>query len=288
MITYKRIFGVLCVLLLSAGIGTATAAPKNITIGVNNWAENVAVANLWKLLLEEHGYDVTLTSAAKAIVWAGVARGDMQFTLEAWLPTADGPYYHRFQKHLEKIGPWFKAARLGLVVPDYVKLNSIDQLNAHAASFKHDGLPAIYGIDPGSSLMGLTHKAVKDYGLHYQIVGSSESAMLVALKRSYRQHKPIIVTLWNPHWIWATLKLKYLDDPKGVYGKPDSIYAVAHKGFSERYPQVAAWLARWHLSNQSLGSLMNTIRKSGSDQPAQGARQWLNAHRKTVKAWFAN
>ena len=37
-----------------------------ITIGMNNWAENIAVSNMWKIVLEERGYDVELMPVEKA------------------------------------------------------------------------------------------------------------------------------------------------------------------------------------------------------------------------------
>ena len=37
-----------------------SAQQRNMTIGMTNWAENIAVANLWKILLAERGYQAEL------------------------------------------------------------------------------------------------------------------------------------------------------------------------------------------------------------------------------------
>ncbi|RIV18583.1 hypothetical protein D2Q93_13945 [Alicyclobacillaceae bacterium I2511] len=51
------------------------------------------------------------------------------------------------------------------------------------------------------------------------LIASSSPAMLTALQRAYQQHKPIVVTLWSPHWAFTKYKLKYLSDPQHVFGQ---------------------------------------------------------------------
>ena len=77
-------------------------------IGVNNWAENIAVANQ-EGAARGKGYDVTLQPGDKAIIYNGVAQGKLDPTFEVWLPSADGPPYDAVKSRVEKIGPWFPA-----------------------------------------------------------------------------------------------------------------------------------------------------------------------------------
>ena len=39
---------------------------------------------------------------------------------------------------------------------------------------------------------------------------------------------------WTPHWMFDQFDLKFLDDPKKVYGDLEEIHAIAWKGFSEK------------------------------------------------------
>ena len=221
------------------------------------------------------GYDVTLQPGDKAIIYNGVAQGKLDPTFEVWLPSADGPPYDAVKSRVEKIGPWFPRAQLGLAVPDYVAIDSIDQLNAHAAQFSHDGKPTIFGIEPGSGLMKLTGEARVAYALDATVLPSSEAAMLLALERAEKRRQPIIVTLWNPHWVWAKYPMHYLKDPKQVYGQPDAIYAIAKSGFGRAHPDVARWLGAWKMDDQTLGSLMNDIRANGESDPQKGVARWI-------------
>ena len=50
---------------------------KSLVIGTNNWAENIAVANMWKIILEEeHGYDIELSDVGKSVLYSGLANED--------------------------------------------------------------------------------------------------------------------------------------------------------------------------------------------------------------------
>ena len=52
-----------------------SAQQRNMTIGMTNWAENIAVANLWTILLEERGYQPELRSVDRVLAFSGLAQG---------------------------------------------------------------------------------------------------------------------------------------------------------------------------------------------------------------------
>jgi glycine betaine/proline transport system substrate-binding protein len=270
----------IAVYLLTA---TAWAADKSITIGLNDWAENIAVAHLWKQLLDQRGYHVKLQTAQEGITWAAIARGDIQMNMDIWLPNTDAPYYKRYKNQINLIGPWFIPARLGLVVPKYSPVNSISDLRQHADEFKVHGSPAIVGIAPGTSEMPMTHKAIKAYHLPMKLINSSEAAMMASLKRHYDKHENIVVTLWSPHWAWSRYKLKYLSDPKKVYGNGDHLYVLTEKDFASKYPKVQRWLKHFHLSMKQLSSLEAKIKKTDTKK---GVNTWIKNNKKLVHSWF--
>jgi glycine betaine/proline transport system substrate-binding protein len=284
----NKLMGALLSLVLFTFTATSLAieSKRTITIGVNNWAENIAVANLWKALLTQHGYSVNLQAGDKALIYSGVAQGKLDLTFEVWLPSADAGPYENVKSRVEKIGPWFDRAQLGLAVPDYVNITSVDELNSQSRMFSHDGQATIFGIESGSGLMKLTAKAKGDYGLDYNILTSSEPAMLLALSRAEQQKTPIVVTLWNPHWVWAKYPMHYLKDPKGTFGAADSIYGIAASNFTKDYPDPSRWLHQWKMDNQSLGTLMNDIRAEGEGTPEKGVATWIAKNPKLVAQWL--
>jgi glycine betaine/proline transport system substrate-binding protein len=260
--------------------------PKDtpIRIGVNNWPENIAAANMWKILLEEKGYKVELISGEKAPIYTGVSSGDLELGLEVWLPLLDKPYYDQYKDKLETYGPWYNGARVGLLVPEYVDVNSIEELNDNKDKFLVNGTPTIVGIDAGASIMKETAGAIEKYNLDYQLMNGSEAAMMAALKRAYDNNEPVAVTHWTPHWAFSVYDLKFLDDPRKAYSDPDDIYIMATKGFGEKYPNLVKWLDQWHMDDDTLGGLMATIQDAGD--PAKGAKDWIEKNRGLVDEWL--
>jgi glycine betaine/proline transport system substrate-binding protein len=263
---------------------TIYAAQKTITIGVHPWAENVAVSHVWKQLLEKHGYHVKLVRANQSITWEAVSKGDMDLDFEAWLPYTDKMKYNRLKDKLILIGPWFNKAWQGLAVPDYVHIKSISGLKKYAKKFLYRGEKPIYCAEPGTVVTKHAKKAIKLYNLPFTAIVSSEPAVLAQLKSFYKKSRPIVLTLWIPHWAWAQYHLHMLKDPKHAFTKPNHIYIVAHKGFRKSFPKISEWFSNFHLTQNELDTLINTIRQASS--PSAGASQWLKQHRQIWRQWF--
>ena len=283
---FNKIYALILGFFILLSPATRADEAKSITIGVNSWAENIAVANMWKILLEEKNYKVTLQNAGKIILYNSVAQGKIDVSFEVWLPTSDRPAYESIKDKVNLIGPWLSEANLGLAVPDYVNIDSIEQLNTSKDKFQWRGRPSIFGIDAGTGLMGLTDKAITEYQLEYNLLPSSEAAMLQSLERAMQRKEPIVVTLWKPHWVWAKKNLRYLKDPKGVFGTTDSIYGITTKSFKDDHPEVEHWFQQWKMDEKTLGELMSTINENGSSSPQKGAKIWIDANRAVIDQWF--
>ncbi|GAA0327855.1 glycine betaine ABC transporter substrate-binding protein [Bacillus carboniphilus] len=252
-----------------------------LTFGINNWAENIAVSNMWKILLAEEGYEVTLKELEKGPVWTGIAQGDLDVAPEVWLPFTDAPLYEQYEEDVVLGDVWYEGTALGLAVPTYMEdLNSLDQLNDYADDLGN----RIVGIDAGSSLVGITGDAVDEYSWTLDLVPSSEPAMMTELDKAYQKQEPIVVTLWSPHWAFAEYDLKYLEDPKGVYGEPDDIMFMTRTDFEKDHPEVWEYLQNWSMDDATLGSLMATINETGD--PVEGAQQWIDENRDLVDSWM--
>lgn len=261
-----------------------TAAKKgSVSIGYVNWTEDVADVYLWKQLLEQRGYTVNLHLLSAGPLWQGLANGGVDFHFDVWLPTTDETYMKRYGSKLVNLGKWYKGqTKLGFVVPKYVKINSISQLNAHASEFKNQ----IIGIDPGAGETQIINKKViPDYGLHLKLVNGSESTMLTALKRAYDAKKPVVVVLWSPHWAFAKWNLKYLKDPKGSFGKAGWIQTEANKQWAGSHPTIVGWLKNFKLNQQQLGTLENDINTAGSK--SAGVKKWISDNQSLVNTWFS-
>lgn len=104
---------------------------KTISIGYINWDDGIALTYLTEVILEQQGYHVILKNADPAPIYATMARGKVDLLMDAWLPATQADYMKQYGKNLEILGKIYPDARIGLVVPDYVDIHSIDQLNAN-------------------------------------------------------------------------------------------------------------------------------------------------------------
>src|SRR5690625_2929295 len=78
----------------------------------------------------------------------------------------------------------------------------------------------ITGLEPGAGQSETNQEAIEAYdsldGWTQEL--SSTGAMLSALDDAIGKEKPIMITGWSPHYMFANWDLKYLDDPEGIYG----------------------------------------------------------------------
>lgn len=257
-----------------------TAASKEVELVYVEWASEVASTNVIRAVLEQQGYDVTLTPVSAAAMWQAVASGDADGMVAAWLPTTHARYLRQVKDRVEDLGPNLQGTRIGLVVPDYVSFDSINDLNANAARFQHK----IIGIDPGAGLMSKTEKAINEYQLDFKLIEGSDATMVAALADAIDNQQWIVVTGWTPHWKFARWKLKYLDDPKNVYGDSGEIHTVVRRGLKKSQPQAYRILDRFHWTPEAMMALMEKNRDKGAD-PYANARQWVADHPEQVREW---
>jgi len=265
------------------GDGTAQKADgaKKIRLAYIEWSDCTAATHVVQAVLEDQGYQVEALSVGGAAMYSAIAQGDADATVCAWLPSTHEGYYARTRDKLEDLGPNTQGTKIGLVVPDYVTIDSIDQLAEHAGKFKG----RIIGIDPGAGEMRIAQQAVDDYALPLKLVDGSDATMVAALKDAIDQHEWVVVTGWTPHWKWARWPLKYLDDPKGVFGGPESINTLVRKGLAQDDPVAAHILDAFAWTAEDMQQVMDADSAQGAD-PAANARDWAEAHAEQVRSWL--
>lgn len=278
-------------LLLTAALGAALAGTvpaladgkPTIKIGyVEGWDDSVATSNVAALVIETKlGYPVKLVPVAAGVMWGGVARGDLDATLSAWLPATHAAYWAQYKSKVEDLGANFNDAKIGLVVPSDVKATSIADLEAQKAAF--DG--RIVGIDAGAGVMKKADDAIKAYNLSYQLMPSSGSAMTAELARDINAKRPVVVTGWAPHWMFAKWKLKFLEDPKKVFGEAEHVDNVINPELEKKAPQVVAFLKKFQWKTGQIDGVM--LAAQNGAKPQEAATKWVDAHKDQVNEWVS-
>lgn len=259
-----------------------------VNIGWIPWDEDVAVTHLWKYLLEEEGYEVELTQLDVAPVYQGLADGDVDVFLDAWLPQTHSDYWERFGDELEDVGIWYDSGTLNLAVPADLDVETIADLQGNADMFGG----RIIGIEPGAGLMRVTREeAVPTYGLDdYTVVEGSTPAMLAELERALDRDEPIVVTLWHPHWAYAAYDIKDLEDPEGAMGGAENLHVLGRPGFSDDFPELAGWLENFEMPDDALASLEAlVINEYDEGEEQEAVEEWLSDsdNRELVDGWMS-
>jgi glycine betaine/proline transport system substrate-binding protein len=253
---------------------------KEVSIFYANWSNGIAVTYLAKAALEANDFDVTITNLAPGMIFGELSKDDSKgdVFLDAWLPNSHKDYWADYGENLVVIGEAFSDATTGLVVPTYVTINSIEELNDNKDKFKGE----IIGIGGGAGLHRNTIKAIDVYDLDYDQVTSSGPAMVASLEKAIRDQEWIVVTGWKPHFKWAQHDLKYLKDPKVVYPK-DACSIISRRGFQEDQPEAATFFKNFNLEEEQLYEVMSAIAEKGEEA---GATEWYEANKALVDSWM--
>lgn len=110
---------------------------KNISLSYVEWDTEVASTHVVGEVLKDIGYNVSLTPLDNAIMWESISKGETDAMVAAWLPGTHGEQYKQYKDKVDDLGENLKGAKLGIVVPQYMDVNSIEDLTNQAGKKNH-------------------------------------------------------------------------------------------------------------------------------------------------------
>jgi glycine betaine/proline transport system substrate-binding protein len=108
------------------GAQSGSGEPVNLVFVA--WDTEIASTNVIGKVLEQNGYDVTLSQVEVGPMFAGIANGSADGMVGAWLPTTHVEYYNTYKNDFVDLGVNLHGTKNGLVVPKYVEINSVEDL----------------------------------------------------------------------------------------------------------------------------------------------------------------
>ena len=285
--TNKRVALVALLVFMGSALGRSfitltsgnTEKGQTVTISHTQWDTEVASTTVIAMVLEEAGYQVKTIPLDNAVMWQSIANGDSDFSVSPWLPVTQKSLYEKHQDHLEDLGPNMMGTKLGLVVPSYMDVNSIEDLS-------HQTGKTITGIEPGAGIMEAAENALKDYSnlSGWNLTKASTGAMTTTLEKAIANQEEIIVTGWSPHWMFSKYDLKYLDDPKGSFGATENIHTIARKGLQKDMPKLYKIINQFSWTSEDMESVLLDMNEGMSAEEA--ARKWIEANQETIEKWL--
>lgn len=288
MLKFKRIIKAALLAATTMGMGflpVAHAADKpSIKIGyVQSWPSSDITTHLAAAVIKQKlGNPVNLVASSAGPMWEAVASDHTDAMLTAWLPSTHKTYYEKLWSKVVVMGPNVTGTRLGIAVPKYVPINTVEELKKHADKFQN----RIVGVGAGAGININTRKAIKAYGLDgFRLQSSSTAAMTAQLKRAIKRKQWIAVTAWTPMWMWAKFDIKFLKDPKHIYGKGGYIGTVVNPKLATKSRAVYDFFNRFAIPREQLSAMMLKAKNGTSiDKVVQ---DWIKAHPKMVNSWVS-
>lgn len=108
--------------------GAEDGKGKTVKLVYVAWETEIASTNVIGKVLEQKGYDVTLTQVEVGPMFAGIANGSSDAMVAAWLPSTHVEFYDTYKNDFIDLGPNLQGTKIGLVVPKYVDIDSIEDL----------------------------------------------------------------------------------------------------------------------------------------------------------------
>lgn len=283
--------------LAAAALATpafAADAPQCKTVRMSDpgWTDITSTNALLGQMLKPLGYTQKVDTLAVPVTFEALKNGQLDVFLGNWMPAQT-----RFVEPLVAAGDLvvlnenLSGIRFTLAVPSYVAeagVTSFNALAANADKFDHK----IYGIEPGSAANQNLQKMLdaKDYGLDgWQLVESSEQAMLGQVSRATSRKEWVVFLAWEPHPMNTVVELTYLADGDKTFGPnygASSVHSVSRKGFAADCPNLAKLVTQMVFAVGMENEIMGKILQDGEAAEA-AAGAWLKAHPEVVGPWLS-
>ncbi len=262
-----------------------TLQEKTVNIAYVDWDSEVASTYVVKTIIEkELGYDCEVLPVPLTSLLESIAAGDQDATVSSWLPSLHKKHLEAHEDRVEILGPNFEGTFVGLATPGYVTIESMDDL----IHYKEEFGEKIIGIEPDAGIMEKTKEVFDEYNLHDHItlVSGSESTMTKTLETAIEEQKPIIVTAWTPHWKFEKWDLKYLADPKNVFGEEEHIATVVRENLHQDMPEVYDFLDHFYWGKKDIQRVMLLIEEENKT-PREAAEIWVEENKDLVDEWIS-
>lgn len=100
----------------------------SVELALTTWDSETFITHVAGIVMEQHGFDVTLTPVDPAVLFEAISSGDADASLSPWMPVTHGALYEKHEGEFDDLGENIVGARIGLAVPEYMDIDSIEDL----------------------------------------------------------------------------------------------------------------------------------------------------------------
>jgi glycine betaine/proline transport system substrate-binding protein len=274
-------------------VGAAAAADpescKEVRFSDVGWTDIQATTGLTTTILKGLGYEPNIQVLAVPVTYQSLKNKDLDVFLGNWMPSMAAdvqPYLD--DKSVEQSSVNLEGAGYGLVVPAFVADAGVKDL-ADLSKFKDQFDGKIYGIEPGNDGNRIVQGFIDDpkNGLEgWELVESSEQAMLVQADKLIKDNEWVVFLGWTPHPVMGAMSLHYLSGMGDSGFGSATVYTNVRAGYTSECPNVGKLLSNMKFTLEMEGAIMDSILAQGKDAET-AATEWLTANPAVLDAWLA-
>jgi len=296
------------VLLMSSATLVAAVPESNdpIKVVMNDWTGQHFSTKVAGELLKKMGYSIEYVSAGAVPQHTGLAQGNLHIQTEVWTNNVGDLYPKAVESgKIVVLGDLGLEPKEGWIYPPYMEekcpgLPSYEALYKCAQAFATaetfpKGRLITYPADWGTR----SRDIVSSIKLPFQAVaGGSEGAMIAELESAYATQSPMIMMMWQPHWIFAAKDYNWVEwnpiegecveenQKKGsACGfQQASVHKVAWSGFEEKWPAAFKMLTKLELTNKDENWAILEVDNNSRDVD-DVVKEWLISNESKWKAW---
>ncbi|HET8791004.1 MAG TPA: ABC transporter substrate-binding protein [Modicisalibacter sp.] len=267
----------------------AQADDATLDFGVPAWPGITVKNEIAVQLLEPLGYETKSHELGLQVIYQALKAGDLDVFLGGWLPAQQA-----MLEPLEESGEVVRVvnnvdgAQMTLAVPEYVYENGIQSfadLDPNRELFNGE----IHGFGPGSAASEILVKAMeKDvWGLaDWSIADTSIVGMLGAAESAIARQEPIIWVGWTPHWMNLKLPMRYLEDPKNLFGANNGqsdVLTLIRSDYAETHPNLVTFFEQFVFSAEEQSWMIQGF--ALDERPAPDiAIEWIKRNPERIEA----
>lgn len=265
------------------------ASCATVSLADPGWSDIAVTNGIASLLLDGLGYKPQTRTLAVPIIFAGLQKGQVDVFLGNWMPAGQHDYERyvasgQVDKVVENLG----GTEYTLAVPTYAYEEGVQDfkdLNKFAARFGKK----IYGIGSGSPANDYIRQMIAnnefDLG-DWQLVESSEQAMLVQVGRAEKRGQFVVFLGWTPHPMNIQYDMQYLKGGEKFFGATGSVNTLARKGYVTECPNVGKLLTNLTFTQEMENTIMDQVlnQKVGN---AAAIKAWIKDNPEVLDGWLA-
>ncbi|EJO94765.1 glycine betaine ABC transporter substrate-binding protein [Ectopseudomonas mendocina DLHK] len=272
----------------SANVWAEDAACATVKLGDPGWSDIAVTNGIASFLLEGLGYQTQSQTLAVPIIYAGLQKGQLDVFLGNWMP-AQQSNYDKFvaSGEVDQLAQNLDGTEYTLAVPTYAfdaGVKTFADLDKHADKFGKK----LYGIASGSPANESIKQmiAADEFGLgDWQLVESSEQAMLVQVGRAVKREQFVVFLGWTPHPMNVQYDMKYLRGGEKYFGDSGQVNTLARKGYAQQCPNAGKLLSNLKFTQEMENSIMDRVLSKQASN-AQAIKDWLQANPQVLDAWL--